>query len=310
MPTFHKISLRERLDATTEKLRSPVPRTLYHYTSAAGFNGIIQFAELWASNARYLNDSAEIRLGIRHVKSILKSHRRKQLVPERSALLEYLWKYVRLLESVEDRIYAVCFCEQDDLLGQWRGYANMGGGYSLGFDPQRFNFDLEEDLQPRLVRVIYDTGAQRKVIRDVLEEAYDWLASLSLRRRAKEIEPAADEVIITLFGLVAAFKDDSFKAEREWRLVYTPSIEWLAKNLRFLDYGAWLKPYIISRPWPAKQPAPIVSVTCGPSLNAQLSVAAVRLELQRHSYLPMRIRPGDRLPVDVRASKVPFRYSR
>ena len=168
-------SLRRRLKAVAAKLRDSPPIPLYHYTSAAGLKGIIESGQLWASNARYLNDSAEVLLGIRHVRSILKSHRRKQTTTNRKVLLDHLWHWMPRLESVSDRAYAVCFCKTDDLLGQWRGYANMGGGYSIGFDPTQFDLASERKLAPRLLRVIYDSGAQRAAIREVLDEAYRWL---------------------------------------------------------------------------------------------------------------------------------------
>jgi hypothetical protein len=36
-----------------------LPNVLYHYTSQAGFLGIIQTREIWASNLLFLNDSME-----------------------------------------------------------------------------------------------------------------------------------------------------------------------------------------------------------------------------------------------------------
>lgn len=303
------MTLKKRLETITTNLRSSIPPTLYHYTSAAGLKGIIESNELRASNARYLNDSAEVLLGIRHVRTILKAHKKGQGAANQIRLLDEIWRWIPLLENVSDRAYAVCFCRTDDLLGQWRGYANMGGGYSIGFDPKEFDMDRERELEPRLLKVIYDRGAQRQAIREILKEAYQWVDGLGPRPDQQKIAEAAADVIIEVFGLLAAFKDASFSAEEEWRLVYTPSVEWLSKNLQFIDYGAWLKPYLQCQPWKSPEP-PIVSVTCGPSLNAQLSVAAVRLLLQRQHMLPMIIRPKEKLSIDVRRSKVPFRYSR
>jgi hypothetical protein len=115
-------------------------------------------------------------------------------------------------------------------------------------------------------------------------------------------------VIIELFGLTARFKDASFAAEDDWRLVHTPPIDCVAGHLEFVDYGAWLKPFLRCRPW-GRVP-PLVSVTCGPSLNGELSVAAVRLLLQRNEFLPMKLPAKEKPAVDVRRSRVAFRYSR
>jgi len=34
------------------------------------------------------------------------------------------------------QFYACCFCEDPDILSQWRTYANRGGGYAIGFDTE------------------------------------------------------------------------------------------------------------------------------------------------------------------------------
>ena len=47
---------------TTQKLYSDIPQeTLYHYTSFKGLLGIVDSGVLWASDVRYMNDSAEMK---------------------------------------------------------------------------------------------------------------------------------------------------------------------------------------------------------------------------------------------------------
>jgi hypothetical protein len=297
--------LRKRLRDITKKLRGSIPPTLYHYTSAAGLKGIIENSQLWASNARYLNDSTEVLLGIEHLSDILTSEQRRQVAAKRIALLDTLLDWIKTLERVADRVYAVCFCEKDDLLGQWRGYANMGGGYCIGFDPKEIDTRRERKLEPRLRKVIYTEDEQLSAIHEILQAVYEWVDALGRRGSEQQIAEAADDAIIEFFGLLPTFKDKSFAQEEEWRLIYTPRVEWLAKHLQFIDYGAWLKPYVQCRPWRTSRP-PIISVTCGPSLNPQLGVAAVRLLLQRSGILPMIPTPQD---FSIKQSEVPFRYS-
>jgi hypothetical protein len=41
----------------------PPSGPLYHYTTAAGCEGILRSNQLWATNPRYLNDSSELSHG-------------------------------------------------------------------------------------------------------------------------------------------------------------------------------------------------------------------------------------------------------
>ena len=40
---------------------APLPAAVYHYTDAAGLQGILDSGVLWATDYRYLNDSSELR---------------------------------------------------------------------------------------------------------------------------------------------------------------------------------------------------------------------------------------------------------
>jgi hypothetical protein len=47
--------------------------------------------------------------------------------------LSYLSAVEPARRSVLKPVYITCFCEDGDLLSQWRGYADPGG-YAIGFD--------------------------------------------------------------------------------------------------------------------------------------------------------------------------------
>lgn len=44
------------------------PGVLYHYTTVAGFLGILESGSFRATDARFLNDSSELEFGIRYIK--------------------------------------------------------------------------------------------------------------------------------------------------------------------------------------------------------------------------------------------------
>lgn len=106
---------------------------LYHYTTQAGFLGIVERIELWAAKVQYMNDTTKF--------SISLNISRKQLhkkIDDTSLPMSIKASCATLLRSLngldDNNILAVCFCEDDDLLSQRRGYASSDGGYSIGFN--------------------------------------------------------------------------------------------------------------------------------------------------------------------------------
>ena len=69
-------------------------------------------------------------------------------------------------------VYIACFCEEGDLLSQWRGYAASGGGYALGLGGPLIARD-EASSKVILRKVIYDPKKQRKVLEDWLDALLD-----------------------------------------------------------------------------------------------------------------------------------------
>ncbi len=96
-----------------------------------------QAGHLYASDVRYMNDSQELKYGA------------SQFVPKLEAAANdsslsrnkrYLCRRLADIFNSDDvfdypmRCFAACFCEDGDLLSQWRGYAKGVGGFAIGFD--------------------------------------------------------------------------------------------------------------------------------------------------------------------------------
>jgi hypothetical protein len=114
----------------------PSGTVLYHYTSAEGLKGIIENNELWATSAYYLNDSAEMFYGYRVLKEVLDDWLSKNSRSEDSITLGLVHNLQRSFQARFEKcqlkpIYLTCFCQEDNLLSQWRAYG-QSGGYSLG----------------------------------------------------------------------------------------------------------------------------------------------------------------------------------
>src|SRR6266849_863255 len=103
---------------------------LCHYTTLDGALGIIQSGDLWLCHLRFSNDDAEFLYGLDFVGAEL------TVVSEEAAADAPRVDRISGVKSLIDRqreqpIYICCFCEHENLLSQWRGYADNGGGVSL-----------------------------------------------------------------------------------------------------------------------------------------------------------------------------------
>ena len=136
-----------------------------------GAIGIISGGDLWLTNSRYSNDDEELNCGHRLVDSVL-DELQKEAAADASRLNWLRKLRVRIRAARGDQVYVCCFCERDNLLSQWRGYAENGGGVSLEFDPHGFTTVTGPDSAHGLMRlwkVFYDRGQQQKIIRDCVE---------------------------------------------------------------------------------------------------------------------------------------------
>jgi hypothetical protein len=173
---------------------------LFHYCSNASFLAILRGHELFAPDLSLANDRLEGKW-IREI--FLQSAKAKEVSQWDLPVLESYLDY--LIETFGAG--GVCFSEEEDLLSQWRGYAEDGAGVSIGLS-QEFLEELHtaEDapFSVALRQVIYDPKVQEE----------------------KEITEAKNRLsfaILTMFPHLYTLKNPAFREEREWRLIsYMP----------------------------------------------------------------------------------------
>ena len=102
-----------------------VKQQLFHYTDLSGFQSIVTNHDLWLSHLRYSNDEEEMVHGQRLVMEVIDDKRKAARSSKRIAFLDR----VRHELSQQVDVYICCFCLQDDLLSQWRGYGANGSGH-------------------------------------------------------------------------------------------------------------------------------------------------------------------------------------
>lgn len=141
--------------------------------------------------------------------------------------------------------FVVCFCEEGDMLSQWRGYANDGKGCSLGFSIDELrNYCSKFDNVITIERVEYKTPKEIHEI--IIEKATLVLDELkNLREKIKEDFPFANtdkkvdnmlwlyfhQLIVTVLMGSLKYKDKAFIEEKEWRIYFKQQIYKFPKHI-------------------------------------------------------------------------------
>jgi len=281
----------------TTLLATDVPPTIYHYTDVHGLLGIVESNELWASNAVFLNDQTEIQYAADITRSVL-----NELIPSQRNLsisgprLMARRSITTVLDNVHDHVqaYVVCFCRQDDLLSQWRGYGRGNGAYSIGFMPDRLLG--RSNRQMRLVRVEYRPEVQAATARQLIR---DWIDVLTKQEvdtipsfegtSEDSVQLLLDHMFGFLFGYIAGtFKHPSFSEEDEYRLTYVYRSRDAADDndplkVEFQGKLGIVLPYIrfgFKTVDGLAMPLPIKTIRVGPHPDTQLASSGIQQLLE------------------------------
>src|SRR6266705_941988 len=123
-------------DEYIKKLRTSAPPSIiYHYTDGAGLRGIFETGKLWFTDIFNLNDTSEIRHGVKPASDFLRSAASsKDAPPKLRFFAETVAKELSGHVEESANYFVCCFSSDGDDLGQWRSYADDGCGYAIGFD--------------------------------------------------------------------------------------------------------------------------------------------------------------------------------
>jgi len=212
---------------------------LYHYCSNEAFHSIISNKEIRLSSLSLSNDCMEGKF----IESVLFKMAEKDGLDEKTMM--GLQKEVSRFISKIDGL-GFCLSEKEDLLSQWRGYANDAQGVSIGFSKKYFR--LLSDSQKGgetsgfyLKKVIYKLDKQESALIPAYQKLKEYIGSesyssigrgLSILIRSKEETKKVDkktqqtthifallDSLIPLIGDIFSLKSTAFKEEFEWRLI-------------------------------------------------------------------------------------------
>lgn len=286
------------------------------------------YISMFASHFLFLNDSEELLNGLQIVNKELNSKTVKANISNYKSI-KSIWKnHLTSLSTIEPRKFfnapnhfIICFCRDGNFLPQWEYYGKECG-VSIEFDldnccydgltpyhNKKPNFPIE--IPPR--RILY-TEADKK-------RAMKYINNYSI-----EDKVSADILPLQGIAIASFMKHESFKAEKEVRLLFSP-IEFIgidnniSKELvKFRESDGITKPYMeIHIKHKKEGKHPIKSVTVGPGTNQDIVFNAIvkfmQLNYSSDITKPLRIirRPSKHIEyvkiddIEVRRSTIPFR---
>lgn len=289
--------------------KKPSNDKLFHYCPEATFEIILQNKTLRLSDITKSNDTAELKWITRVIQpafdAAYKAARSKKFY---NKIDQATWDYL-VEHSVKDwfddqyryySYYVLCFSTEDDLLSQWRGYADDAQGISIGFDIKT----LKKTTSGRegvldLKKVVYSNPNQRSAVRRIADQFIKTLKadinSGDFDKKVKELEDSYRKqglrTIVTpvnglmmqyfnsifneIFDNAVVFKNPFFREEKETRLCYRVSNDHDSKVKDMLNDYAYFMPFGVTKKGQSyvdlcfedgvKKGLPIISsVTLGP----------------------------------------------
>jgi len=271
-------------------LQGQPPYAVYHYADAEGLYEILESGRIWASDLLYLAGSREAD----YSRDLIREHVRQRWNPGDPLLNEFCERAEKALDpmSWQRSIFAACFCENGDALGQWRAYAGPRGGYAVGLRTRALDAVNGRYRPAALRRVIYDPVRQDALAAALLDRA---IISLRAAGGSDAIETVMEFLVDHVVELVSCFKHPAFRDDHEWRLLIVADTAYPGETLsqvRFRRAGGHIVPYVeldVSAQ-AAKGGSPIAEVICGPLERAELSARAIQLLLKKRAVGGARVR--------------------
>ena len=282
----------QEIGTLTESLFADTPKgLLYHYTTLNGLLGIVRSSTLWASDIRYMNDSAELK----HSADLIRLEVQERITRGRckADLLGQFTDWISHRITNGHMLFGASFRAHGNLLSQWRGYSAHGKGVSLGFSAD-YILQCAQKQQLQIGKCIYEPARQRKLIRQVVDavEAHveHYVSGGTSRQQLSAIYQSVFENIeIDLLRIAAILKHPSFREEKEWRIVSPVYADYSKSPVLFREANAMLVPYMeFDLQLEAGRPLQLDHLYLGPTSNINISMNSLKMFLAQNGIVPSR----------------------
>ncbi len=279
------------IKAIIQKLFADSPQeTLYHYTSFKGLLGIVDSGVLWASDVRYMNDSAEMK----HSADLIREDVARRMAEghHNPKLLNEFLEWISYRISNGHMLFGASFRSNGNLLSQWRSYSALGKGVSLGFSPDHI-VQCAQNQSFQVGKCIYDPTEQRHLIQQIVDaveamaEAHNAAGDTDRNRAPHVYQGVFQKIESDLLRITALLKHPSFQEEEEWRIVSPVITDYVASAVLFREGASMLVPYFEFKLTLApEQPMCLEHIFLGPTPNINLSMNSLTLYLAKKGIRP------------------------
>lgn len=251
------------------------PGLIYHYCDANALLNIFRTKSMWATGARYLNDSSELVVALRNLPKTTAKHRKTKT----GALLAELTEVMRtagvnlLSHAIGMESYVACFSEDPDILSQWRAYADDGMGFAIGFNAHSLRTLIGNPRTATIRRMVYSGEDEQRLVDSLFEglggiiEPYIKLFGTPGERLTYDISQPRTWLSVrfseALYELTVQCKHRGFQEEKEWR------IQTQSTSTQFRSSRGRLVPYTVldMTSVDSDRLMPIEEIVIGPKAN-------------------------------------------
>lgn len=246
-------SLQKQQNADLDNLQifSKPAKPLYHYTSREVFWKIMDSEVFLARHIMFSNDYEENKIGNQKIVTALKN-----------AGIE--------AKEVEALPFMICFCAEDDLLSQWRGYAEEG--IAMEFDFSKGLYGLEKGFSTYNCYTIMNNEAEDgtymskdvdELFMGVIASPYSVIYTEANEEQDRNPDPVIESYMQKIKGeprdvwwqraveMIPYIKNNKFREENEYRLIFDMNIlvsesqqYLLQQKYTYLDVDGVRKPNI------------------------------------------------------------------
>ncbi len=253
---------------------------IFHYTDLNGLKGIVGDNSFWATNVYFLNDERELRHGIDCLNHSL-GYLNEDLDEDVIGLIRSEINKFDMFNA--NHQYNISFCQEPDLLSQWRGYG-ASQGVCLEFDSDDLIDSLcFADAQQISGSVIYTKPdstpeAKNEIINLFNQEGF-------LKQLKSNPMDEIGKLTDLVYKITPFFKHSGFSEEKEFRIVIQPSSRF--ERLKFRVNAHGLIPYLEIKAkeknkWQGR--LPLKSVRIGPCKDRFLMAQGIEFLLYSKGY--------------------------
>jgi len=251
--------------------------------------GVLSSKKIWTTKIQYMNDNSELQLAFGYIREEIDLQRKGI---EKNRTEEELNDMISALDSIETTNVSVAsFTEMGDQLSQWRGYCEIGNGYSLGFDGPKLKNQVIQQNGYSLAPCVYEEKMHKLIVKELVNN-YPTKEMI----KAAEYTPTSFIFSFSYSVLLLApiIKSEGFKEEKEWRLI-SPLLDY--PNAKFRQGNHSLIPY-----WEFDLDLEntLDSIIIGPTPEPTLSSMALQGLLMKNGLEFFE-------KIDIAQSKIPFR---